>query len=77
MEAFKILSVADLAAIFSKWPLFTISVIEHVPSFVFLWMLEVISVLEVINIVQLHILVCLPNIDDSHFDKMATILQEK
>ena len=40
-------------------------------------MLEVISVLEVISIVQLHILVCLPNIDDSHFDKMATILQEK
>ena len=35
--------------------------------------------LEVISIVglQLHILVCLPNIDDSHFDKMATILQEK
>jgi hypothetical protein len=32
-------------------------------------MLEVISVLEVISIVQLHILVCLPN-------KMATILQE-
>ena len=32
--------------------------------------------LEVISIVQLHILVCLPNIDDSHFDKMATILQE-
>ena len=40
-------------------------------------MLEVISVLEVISIVQLHILVCLPNIDDSHFHKMATILQEK
>ena len=40
-------------------------------------MLEVINVLEVISIVQLHILVCLPNIDDSHFDKMATILQEK
>ena len=40
-------------------------------------MLEAISVLEVISIVQLHILVCLPNIDDSHFDKMATILQEK
>ena len=39
-------------------------------------MLQVISVLEVISIVQLHILVCLPNIDDSHFDKMATILQE-
>ena len=36
-----------------------------------------ISVLEVIRIVQLHILVCLPIIDDSHFDKMATILQEK
>ena len=36
-----------------------------------------ITVLEVISIVQLHILVCLPNIDDSHFDKMATILQEK
>ena len=36
-----------------------------------------ISVLEVISIVQLHILVCLPNIDDSHFVKMATILQEK
>ena len=33
--------------------------------------------LEVINSVQLHILVSLPNIDDSHFDKMATILQEK
>ena len=33
--------------------------------------------LEVIGIVQLHILVCLPNIYDSHFDKMATILQEK
>jgi hypothetical protein len=32
-------------------------------------MLEVISVLEVISSVQLHILVCLPN-------KMATILQE-
>ena len=32
--------------------------------------------LEVINSVQLHILVSLPNIDDSHFDKMATILQE-
>ena len=32
--------------------------------------------LEVISIVQLHILVCLPNIDDSHFE-MATILQEK
>ena len=29
--------------------------------------------LEVISIVQLHILVCLPNIDDS----LATILQEK
>ena len=36
-----------------------------------------ISVLEVISIVQLQILVCLPIIDDSHFDKMATILQEK
>ena len=36
-----------------------------------------ISVLEVISIVQLHILLCLTNIDDSHFDKMATILQEK
>ena len=36
-----------------------------------------ISVLEVISIVQLHILVCLPIIDDSHFDKMATILHEK
>ena len=36
-----------------------------------------ISVLEVISIVQLHILVCLPIIDDSQFDKMATILQEK
>ena len=33
--------------------------------------------LEVISIVQLHILVCLPNIDDGHFDKMPTILQEK
>ena len=33
--------------------------------------------LEVIIIVQLHILVCLPNSDDSHFDKMAAILQEK
>ena len=33
--------------------------------------------LEVISIVQLHIRVCLPNIDNSHFDKMATILQEK
>ena len=37
----------------------------------------VISVLEVKSIVQLNIRVCLPNIDDSHFDKMATILQEK
>ena len=36
----------------------------------------VISVLEVISIVQLHILVCLPNIDDRHFDKMATILEQ-
>ena len=35
-------------------------------------MLEVISVLEVISIIQLHILVCLPNIYDNHFDKMAT-----
>ena len=33
--------------------------------------------LEVISIAQLHILVYLPNIDDSHFDKMATILHEK
>ena len=33
--------------------------------------------LEVINSVQLHILVSLPNIDDSNFNKMATILQEK
>ena len=29
--------------------------------------------LEVIRIVQLHILVCLPKFDDSHFNKMATI----
>ena len=77
MEAFTILPVADLAAIFSKWPLFTITVIEYMYHNLSLWMLEVISVLKVISIVQLHILVCLPNIDDSHFDKMATILQEK
>ena len=32
--------------------------------------------LEVISIVQLHILVCLPNIDDSHFDKMATFYKK-
>ena len=36
-----------------------------------------ISVLEVISIVQLHMLVCLPDIDDSHFNKIATIFQEK
>ena len=76
MEAFKILPVADLAAIFQNGrylPLASLNMYHNLS----LWMLEVISVLEVINIVQLHILVCLPNIDDSHFDNMATILQEK
>ena len=77
MEAFKILTITDLVAIFQNGrylPLASLNMYHNLSS---LWMLEVISVLEVIRIVQLHIHVCLPNIDDSHFDKMATILQEK
>ena len=77
MEAFNILPVADLAAIFQNGRYLPLASLNMYHNLSFLWMLEVISVLDVISIVQLHILVCLPNIDDSHFDKMATILQAR